>query len=324
MREEAMQFNVVGRRTEAVTIKQLYAMIDTCLQLLENRPGDTPDAWITLLESLIAHTEVIGDITGALSQEHGDAHFNELRFWSSDLSHQTQAFRRDISTFIPWQEREFSHLSEIIGRDFPMIRDEWRRITDLLKFSPSLSELPELYEALRLGLFRIQEEIASSQMVELDCDAALNAIQILTAKVKQAEQSAYTTLSNLSSFAFQSAEIVDQMKFEFLFDDQRKIFSIGYGVDIERRDNSYYDLLASEARLTSFVAIAKDEISQEHWFRLSRPLTPVDSSRALVSWTGTMFEYLMPILVMRDVDGTLLSQTYKAIVARQVEYGAAK
>jgi cyclic beta-1,2-glucan synthetase len=322
MREEAMQFNVVGRRTEAVTIKQLYAMIDTCLQLLENQAGDTPDAWITLLDSLIAHTEVIGDITGALSQEHGDAHFNELRFWSSDLSHQTQAFRRDISTFIPWQEREFSHLSEIIGRDFPMIRDEWRRITDLLKFSPSLSELPELYEALRLGLFSIEEEIASSQMVELDCDAALNAIQILTAKVKQAEQSAYTTLSNLRSFAFQSAEIVDQMNFEFLFDNQRKIFSIGYGVDIERRDNSFYDLLASEARLTSFVAIAKDEISQEHWFRLSRPLTPVDSSRALVSWTGTMFEYLMPILVMRDVGGTLLSQTYKAIVERQVEYGA--
>ncbi len=112
------------------------------------------------------------------------------------------------------------------------------------------------------------------------------------------------------------------MKFDFLFDDQRKIFSIGYNVDLERRDNSFYDLLASEARLTSFVAIAKDEISQEHWFRLGRPLTPVDSSRALVSWTATMFEYLMPILVMRDFDGTLLSQTYKAIVARQIEYGA--
>ena len=111
------------------------------------------------------------------------------------------------------------------------------------------------------------------------------------------------------------------MKFDFLFDEQRKIFSIGYNVDLDKRDNSFYDLLASEARLTSFVAIAKGDIPQEHWFRLGRPLTPVDSSRALVSWTATMFEYLMPILVMRDYEGTLLSQTYKAIVARQIEYG---
>lgn len=322
MREEGMQFNVVNRRTEAVTIKQLHAEIDTCLQLLKNQPSDTPDAWVTLLESLMAHAEVIGDITGVLSQEHGDAHFDELRFWSADLSHQTQTFLRDIRTFIPWREPDFSHLSEIIGRDFPMIRQEWGKMTDLLKLFPSLSELPELYEALRLGLFRIKEEIAGSEMAEPDTAATLNAIQILTAKVKQAEQSAYTTFGNLNSFALQSAEIVDEMKFDFLFDDQRKIFSIGYSVDLERRDNSFYDLLASEARLTSFVAIAKDEIAQEHWFRLGRPLTAVDSSRALVSWTGTMFEYLMPILVMHDVDGTLLSQTYKAIVARQIEYGA--
>ncbi len=75
MREEAMQFNVVSRRTEAVTVKQLHAEIDTCLQLLKNQPSDTPDAWVTLLESLITHTEVIRDITGALSQEHGDATF---------------------------------------------------------------------------------------------------------------------------------------------------------------------------------------------------------------------------------------------------------
>ena len=153
MREEAMQFNVVSRRTEAVTVKQLHAEIDACLQLLKSQPSDTPDAWVTLLESLIAHTEVIGDIIGVLSQEHGDAHFEELRFWSDDLSHQTQTFRRDIGTFIPWQERDFSHLSEIIGRDFPRIRQEWRKITDLLKFFPSLSELPELYEGFTIRAF---------------------------------------------------------------------------------------------------------------------------------------------------------------------------
>jgi len=322
MREEATQFNVISRRTEAVNIKQLHAEIDACLDLLKTQPSNTPAAWINLLESLISHADVIRDITGVLYQEHGEAHFNELKFWSDDLSHQTKSFHRDISTFLPWQERDLSHLSEIIGPDFPAVRQERKKIEELLTLCPSLSDLPQLYEALLLGLFNINEAIANSQMAELDRSAALSATQILTAKIKRADLSANTALSHLHTFALQSAGIVDEMKFDFLFDDQRKIFSIGYSVELERRDNSFYDLLASEARLTSFVAIAKDEVSQEHWFRLGRPLTPVDSSRALVSWTGTMFEYLMPNLVMRDVEGTILSQTYKAIVARQIEYGA--
>jgi cyclic beta-1,2-glucan synthetase len=321
MREEAMQLHVIRRRTEAIPIKQLHDEIEVCLQLLKSRPTKTPDDCLTLLEALVVHTDVIRDMTGALLQEHGGEHFNELQFWSADLSHQTQTFRRDIETLIPWKETDFSHLSEIIGRDFPGIQQEWRKIMDLLTFFPSLSELPELYEALLSRLLSIGEEITRSQMAELDCVAALNALHILTAKVKQAERTAFRTLADLDSFALQSAEIVDEMNFDFLFDEQRKVFSIGYNVDLEKRDNSFYDLLASEARLTSFVAIAKDDIPQEHWFRLSRPLTPVDSSRALVSWTATMFEYLMPILVMRDYEGTLLSQTYKAVVARQIEYG---
>ena len=322
MREEAMQLNVARRRTESVTIKQLHFEIDACLRLLKDQPSETPDAWVTLLESLIVRTEVIRDITGALSQEHGDAHFDELRFWSADLSHQTQTFLRDVKTFIPWQENDFSHLSEIISRDFPAIQQDWREIMDLLNLFPSLSELSELYEALLLRLLSISEEITRSQMAERDTTAAINALQILTAKVKQAEQAAVRTLANLDSFALQSAEIVKEMNFQFLLDGERKVFVIGYNVDTEKRDNSFYDLLASESRLTSFVAIAKGEISQEHWFRLGRALTPVDSSRALISWTGTMFEYLMPILVMRDYEETLLSQTYKAVVVRQIEYGA--
>ncbi len=322
MREEAKHMNVARRRTEGVTIKQLHSEIDFCLQLLRHQPSETPDAWVTLLETLIFHIEIIRDITGALTLEHGDEHFNELGYWSADLSHQAQTFLRDVKTFIPWQENDFSHLSEIISRDFPAIQNEWREITDLLNLFPSLSQLTELYEALLLRLSGINAEIERSQMNERDSTAAVNALKILTAKVKQAEQSAVRTFANLNSFALQSAEIVKEMIFDFLRDEERKVFVIGYNVETGKRDNSFYDLLASESRLASFVAIAKGEIGQEHWFRLGRSLTPVDSSRALVSWTGTMFEYLMPILVMRDYEQTLLSQTYRAVVQRHIEYGA--
>ncbi len=111
-----------------------------------------------------------------------------------------------------------------------------------------------------------------------------------------------------------------QMDFSFLYDDRRDLFSIGYNVVDGRLDNSYYDLLASEARLASFVAIGKGDVPQKHWFHLGRPLTAVDSSAALLSWSGTMFEYLMPLLVMRNYPTTLLDTTYQAVVQRQIEY----
>lgn len=322
MRAEAAHINLARRRTEGVTIKQLNSEIEFCLQLLGRRPNETPDAWVTLLETLISHIEVIKDITGALTLEHGTEHFNELGFWSSDLSHQAHTFLRDVKTFIPWQEKDFSNLSEIISRDFPAIQNEWREIMNLLNLFPSLSQLADLYEALTLRLSSLSATIERSRMSELDSAAAVKALRILATKIRQAEQSAAKTVANLHSLALQSEEIVKEMNFDFLLDEQRKVFVIGYNVDTGTRDNSFYDLLASESRLASFVAIAKDEVGQEHWFRLGRSLTPVDSSRALVSWTGTMFEYLMPILVMRDYEQTLLSQTYKAVVQRHIEYGA--
>ena len=111
-----------------------------------------------------------------------------------------------------------------------------------------------------------------------------------------------------------------EMDFGFLYDTRRKLFAIGYSVDSATLDNSYYDLLASEARLASYVAIAKDDVPVEHWFRLGRSLTAVSRSTALVSWSGSMFEYLMPLLVMRSFPYTLLDQTYRGAVRRQIEY----
>jgi cyclic beta-1,2-glucan synthetase len=117
------------------------------------------------------------------------------------------------------------------------------------------------------------------------------------------------------------AELVAEMDFEFLFDDRRELFVIGYNVADGRRDGSYYDLLASESRLGSFLAIAGGEVPQEHWFRLGRALTAVGLNAALVSWSGTMFEYLMPLIWMRRFPETLLDATYDAVVARQIAYG---
>ncbi len=111
------------------------------------------------------------------------------------------------------------------------------------------------------------------------------------------------------------------MQFEFLFDRNKKLLSIGYNVSDHRLDNSFYDLLASEARLASYLGIAVGALPREHWFKLGRKLTNAGKSAALVSWSGSMFEYLMPALVMPSCEGSILNQTCRAVVEHQEQYG---
>ena len=118
------------------------------------------------------------------------------------------------------------------------------------------------------------------------------------------------------------------MNFRFLYDPKRQLFAIGYRLaDADgagRLDPSYYDLLASEARLASFLAIAKGDVPEMHWFHLGRPITSVRGAPVLLSWSATMFEYLMPLLVMRSYPNTLLDESCRMVVRRQMDYAAAR
>jgi cyclic beta-1,2-glucan synthetase len=128
----------------------------------------------------------------------------------------------------------------------------------------------------------------------------------------------------LRRLAGQARTWVMEMEFGFLYDPSRKLFTIGFHTDTMANDDAFYDLLASEARLASFVAIAKNDVPVEHWFRLSRLLTHARGATTLVSWSGSMFEYLMPLLVMRSLTGTLLDQTYAGAVEQQRRYARTK
>ncbi|HET7379280.1 MAG TPA: glucoamylase family protein, partial [Gaiellales bacterium] len=129
----------------------------------------------------------------------------------------------------------------------------------------------------------------------------------------------------LEALAQRALALVDGMSFDFLYDWQRQIFAIGYRLEEAqgpgRLDPSFYDLLASEARLASFVAIAKGDVPDGHWFHLGRLLTSVDGAPTLLSWSASLFEYLMPLLVMKSYPGTLLDQSCRMAVRRQIEYG---
>ena len=125
----------------------------------------------------------------------------------------------------------------------------------------------------------------------------------------------------LESVAERAYAYAMEMDFRFLFDESRKLFAIGYQHATHALDPSYYDLLASEARLASFIAVAKGDVPVDHWFRLGRTLTRAAGETALVSWSGSMFEYLMPLLVMQSFPFTLLDQTYNGAVRRHIAHG---
>lgn len=111
------------------------------------------------------------------------------------------------------------------------------------------------------------------------------------------------------------------MDFGFLYDSNSCLLTIGYNTSERQRDPACYDLLASEARLASFLLIAQGQVPQKHWFALGRLLTSHGGDVSLISWSGSMFEYLMPQLIMPSFANTLMEQTCKAVVLRQIEYG---
>ncbi|HGP4172665.1 TPA: glucoamylase family protein [Pseudomonas aeruginosa] len=149
-----------------------------------------------------------------------------------------------------------------------------------------------------------------NSVVEHQRDRLLSAAPLLEARVR--------------SVAKQARAFVAGMDFAFLFNTERDLFSIGYSLADNSLDSSCYDLLASEARLASLIAIAKGDVPTRHWFRLGRTATPVGTASALISWSGSMFEYLMPSLVMRAPVGSLLEQSNHLVVEVQQAYGRKK
>ena len=129
---------------------------------------------------------------------------------------------------------------------------------------------------------------------------------------------------NSESLVCRINKITENTSFLELFDESKKLFSIGYNIDDNRLSASFYDMLAGEARQTVFLAVAKGEVEKKVWFKLSRALGGADCFKGLLSWTGTMFEYLMPLIIMKSYPNTLLDESYSFAVYCQRRYGRKK
>ncbi|MBU1481718.1 MAG: cyclic beta 1-2 glucan synthetase, partial [Gammaproteobacteria bacterium] len=226
----------------------------------------------------------------------------EQKQWSALLLNSSEEHLEDLRFLAPWL-----HANE-----------------SLMRASGDLAEKPG---DLAQKLFRFDQPLTLREIALL----AKSLSPLLAADAGQAEHSrclleasehARQRLQALESLARQSDELAD-MDFTFLFDTERNLFAIGFNVAENRSDASFYDLLASEARLCSYVAIAQGQVPQDHWFSMSRLLIASRGEPVLVSWSGSMFEYLMPLLVMPNYEKTLLDHSCQAAVQQQIEYGNA-
>jgi len=214
-----------------------------------------------------------------------------------------QQIQQTIAGFMPWLLAEFTGLRNDVSVAPLTNCDE-----------VTLASLPECIEQLRIKL-----EVSITLGME---NRELR--KALLARLPEARLNALRLVEQLRSIAAQCERLVREMDFSFLFDRRRKLLSIGYDGEAGKVNAACYDLLASEARIAAFVAIAKGDIAQESWFQMGRSHIVVDGRAALISWTGTMFEYLMPALWLRSYPQTLLENTQQAAVFAQQMYADEK
>ena len=219
---------------------------------------------------------------------------DELNNWIQALFQQCQAARDDLSFLTPWM---------------PLAS-----LPDWLQHIPGFGALPTLRELSRLEMTVTAHQGSHAESAQ---SADLAAFM---PRIALASQRASERMATIESLA-QQAGVMAAVDYDFLYDKARHLLTVGYNVEQRRCDTGNYDLLASEARLSSFVAIAQGALPQESWFALGRLLTTTGGDPILLSWSGSMFEYLMPMLVMPSYENTLLEQTCLAAVKRQIAYG---
>jgi cyclic beta-1,2-glucan glucanotransferase len=303
------------RRTHTVTRKQLSTAIDALANSLEPVPV-TAAEWAARFVELRAHAHTVADIAQTLAQERGDAPDFELLAWADAVRACVDSHARDAEILVPWGD---SNTVMVMGNRPGEQVPEWVSTEPFVHSLPALADAPERFEGALRDLAALRASFLNNSMPNTDILARVDA---LAQAIRQSTEDAAALVRRLTAITQKAEDMFQAMDFSFLFDHTRRQFSLGYRATDGTLDPNCYDLLASEARLTSFIAIAKGDVPSSHWFRLGRALTPVGRGSALISWSGSMFEYLMPALVMTSPTGSLLSQTYALVVRRQVAYGA--
>jgi cyclic beta-1,2-glucan synthetase len=236
---------------------------------------------------------------------------NERGYWASRLTSQVEAWNSTVERYLGWMEiliHPPDVLLRLLGPDMEMMR---RRAVRIVPSLQTLAETPlEPLERIlsRRGDPGLRPELAAW-------------LEELSASYESSRRNAAEAIKNLKDLQAAVRLLANGMNMRFLYDEKKNLFGVGYFVGGPREFNSHYDLLASECRLASLVSIARGDVPVSHWFALGRPRETSGKQQTLLSWSGTMFEYLMPLLFTRTFANSLLDQACRNALSRQFEYG---
>lgn len=287
---------------DTVGILQAFGRENDLLASLDRELAVAP----TQLRQAFALLTKAAGLADSLVAAAGDA-AGDFHEWARCLQENCAAHLADLRLLAPW-----------LALPDPGRGGAPEQVLAKLDRAPRLCEVANLAQTVGPWVATARRELPADPRAA--AEAGRDFLSELTRCVQAAGAHASQRLQDLEAAAVQCDDLA-AMDFACLFDPAKDLFSIGYNVTERRLDNSYYDLLASEARLCSYVAIALGQVPQDHWFTLGRLLVASHGAPILASWSGSMFEYLMPQLVMPSYENTLLDHTCKTAVQQQIHYG---
>ncbi|WP_197463096.1 GH36-type glycosyl hydrolase domain-containing protein [Microbulbifer thermotolerans] len=241
-----------------------------------------------------------------------------LRQWLDELQQQTVAARRHQEQLEPWQRLLQS--PPLLYRQDGALADGFQELEEVLRAPLTLASLPQKCQVAEALLADLESALNAEGAEHRDDAVAWN--NRLRAALREAQANVDGYRSDLQRLAARARQWVEEMDFAFLYDPDRHLFHIGYNVTDAALDPNYYDLLASESRLTGFLAIAKGDVPARHWRHLERPFRRVHRRVVLMSWSATLFEYLMPRLLMETPDNSLMGRACRNAVEIHREFTA--
>ncbi len=281
-------------------------MLSELARELENPPERVMDA-LRLLRRLAREVGKLAesDIVAASGK-------TDMKYWVGQLQSQFTAWLDIGRRYMGWieilEEKTEEELSILSPDIIPIFKH-------IIHTAPSLKGLAETDHVCNkiFEIIRKQEPTAACEVLDW--------IERITVELHHSQLLAVEMQAGLERLAEVSRELSTSTNMAFLYNVERRLFSIGFNVSEGRIDNSFYDILASEVRLGSFISIARGDIPVNHWFAMNRPYGSIDHRRTLLSWSGTMFEYLMPLLFQRSYGNTLLDKAAKDAVDIQIAFG---
>ncbi len=248
----------------------------------------------------------------------------DLHLWTDAFFQHLENIQQQIKILAPWMNtwrNRPGFFDQIRDQTLKKIFSTWYEDQSLQMPLSGLAELcGEKVKQINNYLGKTDQQDLSSlddeQKKQLE-----NWLNEFTENLQESKNNVIDLLDRSNNLQKKIDFYLERMEFNFLFDKQREVFYLGYQVESGKLDKNHYDLLASEARTASLFAISQNEVPRSHWLHMARPFTSIKGIPTLVSWNGSMFEYLMPNLYNKVYPGTLLHQTSKGAVAAQMDYG---